>query len=365
MGRLGVSIYPEHSTPDKDKAYLSLAASYGFSRVFTCLLSVKKPAEEIKKDFVDVISHANRLGMEVIVDVAPSVFKNLGITYDNLSFFKEIGAAGFRLDEGFNGAVEANMTYNPEGLKVEINASSDSPYIDLIEFQQPNRANLIACHNFYPQRYSGLGLDLFKKASRKLRGYNIPIAAFVGSQEQGTYGPWPVSEGLCTLEMHRDIPIDAQARHLFATGLVDDVIIANAYASEAELKALSEIDRNKLTFGIELDERVSEVERDIIFNFKHHVRADMPEFMARSTMCRIAYADADIPAANVRDLRRGDIVVLNNEYGHYKGELHIILQDMPNNGAKNVVGRIPEYELPMLEYVVPNKKFAFSEVKSH
>lgn len=363
MGRLGVSIYPEHSTPEKDKAYLTLAAKYGFSRVFTCLLSVKKPADEIKKDFEDVIGHANALGMEVIVDVAPSVFTNLGITYDNLSFFKEIGAAGFRLDEGFNGSVEANMTYNPEGLKVEINASSDSPYIDLIQFNQPNHSTLIACHNFYPQRYSGLSFDLFKKAGEKLRKYNIPIAAFVGSQEKGTYGPWPVSEGLCTLEIHRDLPIDAQARHLFATGLVDDVIIANAYASEEELKALSEIDRNKLTFGIIMEPNVSDVEKEIIFEFKHHVRADMSEYMARSTMCRITYAKADIPVGNTRDLKRGDIVVLNNEYGHYKGELHIILKDMPNNGAKNVVGRIPDYELAMLEYVVPNAKFAFAKVK--
>ncbi len=363
MGRLGVSIYPEHSTPERDMAYLSLAARYGFTRVFTCLLSVKKPAEEIKKDFQEVIAHANKLGMEVIVDVAPAVFQNLGISYDDLSFFKEIGAAGFRLDEGFNGQVEANMTYNPQHLKVEINASSDSPYIDLIEFYRPNRENLIACHNFYPQRYSGLSFELFKKAGEKLRGYQIPIAAFVSSQEPGTYGPWPVSEGLCTLEMHRDMAIDAQARHLFATGLVDDVIIANAYASEAELKALSEIDRSKLTLGIILNDNVSDVEKEIIFNYPHHVRQDMSEYMARSTMPRIDYADADIPPADTRDLRRGDIVVLNNEYGHYKGELHIILKDMPNNGNKNVVGTIPADELMLLEYVIPNAKFAFKQVK--
>lgn len=363
MGRLGVSIYPEHSTPEKDMAYLTLAAKYGFSRVFTCLLSVNKPAEEIKADFKQVIDHANSLGMEVIVDVAPRVFTALGITYDDLSFFSEIGAAGFRLDEGFNGGVEANMTYNPQGLKVEINASSDSPYIDLVMFHKPARSKLIACHNFYPQTLSGLDLPLFKAASKKLRGYNIPIAAFVGSQEEGTYGPWPVNEGLCTLEAHRTMPIDAQARHLFATGLVDDVIVANAYASEDELKALSEVDRDMLTFGIELEDTVSDIEKEIIFEFKHHVRADMPKYMARSTMCRLAYANADIPATVTRDLKRGDIIVVNNDYGHYKGELHIILEDMPNDGRKNVVGHIPEYEHVMLEYVVPNAKFAFTTVK--
>lgn len=361
MGRLGVSIYPEHSTPEKDKAYLKLASSYGFKRVFTCLLSVKKPADVIKKEFYEVITYANDLGMEVIVDVAPGVFKDLGIHYDDLSFFKDIGASGFRLDEGFNGSVEADMTFNKENLKVEINASSDSPYIDLVMFNQPNRENLIACHNFYPQKYSGLGFELFKKASQKLRSYHIPIAAFVSSNACNTYGPWPVSEGLCTLEMHRGLPIDAQARHLFATGLVDDIIIANAYASEEELKALSEIDRGRLTLGLQLEEDISDVEMEIIFDFKHHVRADMSEYMARSTMCRIAYADADIPPHHTYDLKRGDIVILNNGYGHYKGELHIVLKDMPNEGTKNVVGHIPEYELCMLEYVKPNVKFRFKK----
>ena len=89
MGRLGVSIYPEHSTPEKDMAYLSLAAKYGFQRVFTCLLSVNKPAEEIKADFKQVCDHANSLGMEVIVDVAPRVFNALGIPRENIEYKTE------------------------------------------------------------------------------------------------------------------------------------------------------------------------------------------------------------------------------------------------------------------------------------
>ena len=34
MHRLGISLYPEHSTPEKDLAYMQLAAKYGFSRIF-------------------------------------------------------------------------------------------------------------------------------------------------------------------------------------------------------------------------------------------------------------------------------------------------------------------------------------------
>lgn len=362
MGRLGVSIYPEHSTPEKDKAYLSLAAKYGFKRVFTCLLSVNKQAEEVKKEFYDVISHANSLGMEVIVDVAPSVFTKLGITYDDLKFFKDIGAAGFRLDEGFNGAIEAQMTLNPYGLKVEVNASNPGMYVNNIMSNKPDRSKLIACHNFYPQRYSGLSFKIFKENSENLKQLGMTIAAFVGSQEKGTYGPWPVSEGLCTLEIHRDLPIDAQARFLFATGLVDDVIVANAYASEEELKRLSKVNPGLLTFGIQLEKNVSDIEREIIFNFKNVVRGDMSDYMARSTMPRVVYKDESIPVANTRDLKRGDVIIINDEYGHYKGELHVILKDMPNDGRKNVVGCIPEYELPMLDYLTPWCKFTFMEI---
>ena len=32
MARLGISLYPEHSTLEKDKAYVTLAAKYGFKR---------------------------------------------------------------------------------------------------------------------------------------------------------------------------------------------------------------------------------------------------------------------------------------------------------------------------------------------
>ena len=82
MARLGISLYPEHSTLDKDKAYVTLAAKYGFKRIFTCLLSVEKEREEILAEFRELIDHAHSYGMEVILDVAPFVFEKLHVSYD-------------------------------------------------------------------------------------------------------------------------------------------------------------------------------------------------------------------------------------------------------------------------------------------
>lgn len=102
MSRLGISIYPEHSTVQKDKDYIALAAKYGCRRIFTCLLSVKKEREEIIKEFREIIDFAHSFQMEVILDVAPSVFNRLHISYDDLSFFNDLHADGIRLDEGFD-----------------------------------------------------------------------------------------------------------------------------------------------------------------------------------------------------------------------------------------------------------------------
>ena len=38
-------------------AYIS-AARHGFSRIFTCLLSVNRPKEEIVAEFKEIINHA-------------------------------------------------------------------------------------------------------------------------------------------------------------------------------------------------------------------------------------------------------------------------------------------------------------------
>ena len=83
--------------------------------------------------------------------------------------------------------------------------------------------------------------------------------------------------------------------------------------------------------------------------------------MVRSTIPRLTYADASIPAHDTDDLNVGDIVVLNDDYGRYKGELHIVTKAMKNDGNKNVVGRIVDSDLFNLRYIDSWKVFSFIE----
>ncbi len=356
MRGLGISIYPEKASFEENLSYLKLAHKYGFTRVFTCLLSVAGDKEKIVKEFKEIIGEANKLGMEVIADVSPRVFGELGISYNDLTFFAELKAYGIRLDMGFSGLEESLMTYNPFNLKIEINMSSGTKYIENIMSYKPNLDNLLASHNFYPHRYSGLSYDHFIKCSKQFKELGIRTAAFISSNA-ASFGPWPVNEGLCTLEIHREMPITAQAKHLWATDLIEDIIIANCFASEVELKALGELNRDILSFEVELVDNILEVERKIVLEELHFNRGDMSEYLIRSTQSRVKYKGHEFIPFNTPDIKRGDILIDTSLYGHYAGELQLALKDMKNSGKTNVVGRIKDEEHFLLDYVESWQKF--------
>jgi len=364
MKKLGLSIYPEKSSMDDNKAYLATAAKYGFDRVFSCLLSVDATKkDQIVQEFNEINQYAKDLGMEVIVDVNPRVFNELGISYTDLSFFKEIGADGIRLDAGYTGREEAMMTFNPEGLMIEINMSIDTHMIDNIFDYMPNPNKLIGCHNFYPHRYTGMSLEFVEKTTKQYKSHGMRTAAFISSQE-ATFGPWPVTDGLPTMEMHRDLPVDVQLKHYIAmNGLMDDVMISNCFASDEELERLGSLNRDLLTLDIVPFEGLPEVETSILFDELHFNRGDINDYVIRSTMSRVKHKGHQFDVFNTPDIHRGDIVIESSQYGHYAGEMQIALKDMPNTGKSNVVGRVREEELFLLDLIKPWQKFKLRRVK--
>ncbi|RAL24135.1 DUF871 domain-containing protein [Thermoflavimicrobium daqui] len=352
MRKLGVSIYPEHSTINRDKEYLDLAHRYGFERVFTCLLSVQRPKEELMQEFKEIIGHAKSLQMEFILDVAPAIFQQLNISYDDLSFFAELGADGVRLDLGFDGLKESKMTYNPYGLKIELNMSNDVDYLPNILTHQANKDLLLGCHNFYPQKFTGLPYHFFISCSKRFKEQGIRTAAFVTSQH-GKIGPWDINDGLCTLEQHRYLPIDVQAKHLWATHVIDDVIIGNAYASAEELARLGSLRRNALELKVEFLPNTTLLEKTVALQEAHLRRGDISEYMIRSVEVRKKYAQHSFPRRKSTSQARGDIFIGNDTFGKYKGELQVILQEMPPDERKNLIARVVEEEHFLLDYIQP------------
>lgn len=277
-----------------------------------------------------------------------------------MSFFHELGADGIRLDLGFDGNKEAMLTYNPYELAIELNMSNDVAYLDNILTYQANTPFLYGCHNFYPQEGTALPFEFFEKCSQRFKRQGIRTAAFITSQV-GEIGPWDINDGLPTLEMHRHLPVDVAAKHLFATDLIDDVIIGNAYASEEELEALGKIDRYQTVFAIEFVPEVNEVERQIVLNEQHVRRGDITNQVIRSTEVRKKYKNVDNPVHDASfEFQVGDVVIGNDQFGKYKNELQVVLEPH-SDSRKNKVGTIREEELILLPFIHPWSKFKFIE----
>ncbi|MFN1874402.1 phospho-sugar glycosidase domain-containing protein [Clostridioides difficile] len=69
------------------------------------------------------------------------------------------------------------------------------------------------------------------------------------------------------------------------------------------------------------------------------------------------YAKENFPKHDNKNLfKRGDVVIGNNDFGKYKGELQLILQDCTDE-RKNKVGRIKEDEIILLDFIEPWSKF--------
>ena len=364
MRRLGISIYPEEGNKKDIIHYIDLASKYGFERIFTCLISINGDKKAFVHGLTDLFQYAKSKGMQVIADVSPSVFADFHIKYDELKFFKDLGLYGIRLDLGFSGNEESMMTFNKEGLKIEINMSNGSRYLENILSYEPNRENLIGCHNFYPHRYTGLSRAHFMRTSKQFKDMGIPTAAFVSSNV-GTIGPWPVSEGLCSLEEHRSLPMEVQAKDLFNTNLVDDVIIANCFASEEELSAMSELNKDILSLRVELEENTPELEKRIINEELHFNRGDVSEYMIRSTQSRVKFKEHTFHLFNPMPIKKGDVLIESSLYERYAGELQIALKPMENSGRTNVVGRIKNEEIFLIDQIKPWQKFMLKAEKSN
>ena len=362
--KLGISIYPSNQSFKEMTDYIDKAHKYGFTRIFSSLLEIPNgDKKKVESKYKKIFKYASDLGFNICLDVNPDIFKDLKISPSDLSFFNKIYVNTIRLDSPFDSKTEAEMTFNPYGMDIEVNISNFTSYIDNIKKYKPITDRLVGCHNFYPQVNSGLDFNFFLESSKYAKSKGIRTAAFVSSS-QGKIGPWPTNDGLPTLEMHRTLPIQTQAKHLWATGHIDDIIIGNANASEQELKLLSEISMYKIELDVKFQKETSKLEKDIVLNFSHFRRGDINSYTIRSTMSRVVYKDEDFkPHNNDLEQEKGNIYIGNNNFKNYKGELQLVLQNIETDNRKNLVAKVVDHEKFLIDYITPWQKFKFKEVK--
>lgn len=385
MIKLGVSLYPEQEKLEDIDKYLAIASKYGFTKVFTSMFSVEGTKEEVVDYFKNFTAIAHKYGMVVSGDCNGMFFDKMGATETDLSVFVEMGIDIIRMDFSFNDERDAVLINNKEGIKIEMSTAM-IPVIESAIQNGANVENISTCHNFYPQRYSAPTLESINKTNEYWKAKNIPVAIFISSQEKGTHGPWPVSDGLPTVEAHRNISLAAQLKHCMSLKNVDEVIIGNAYASEEELKACAEVmekayinvpidpsmgmlkdylphgDIQRIPFNVKFDEGITDLEKEIAADYPTHAdMGDCLNYTLRSRFTRFIYGRQSIPARDCDQtvFTRGDVVIVNDNCKHYRGEVQIVLKDMEVDGQRNLIGRIADEELMILDHMGAGDVFTF------
>ncbi len=362
---LGISVYPYKENIKDTMNYIETAANIGYKRMFLNLLFEDKNTDINKfvEDNRKIISFAKSKNIEIYIDVNPKILEILGVDHNDLKFFSDLGVDGIRLDGVYDGNVESELTYNEYDLKIELNASQNTYYIDNIVSRKPNIKNLISCHNFYPQRYTALGEDFYVQTTEVSKNNGLRLATFVTSQAENTHGPHPFDDKLPTLEMHRDLDIAVQVKHLIALGNVDDIIISNSFASVEELKRAYEAYKPYVVFKLNYDKNVTKDELEILHN-RHVNRGDLGAKIVRSSMPRVVYKETKVPNRDneFKVLEKGTVYICNENMGQYKGEICIAYEKIEMNLDKiNIIGKIVDEELFLLDYISDFSRFGFEK----
>lgn len=364
--RLGISLYPEFASREENFDYLRRAASHGFDVLFLALLGADGTYEEVVERYLPYTRLAHELGFEVFCDVNPMVLKRLGVGISmfqggiDLAFFKELGIDAMRLDLGMSDLEEAALAKNADGIKICINGAAVTDHVGALLALGAPREALVGCHNYYPHRYTGVSLDYFMRGTEHWARRGMRLQAFVSSNAPEAFGPWPVTEGLPTLEMHRELPIEVQVKHFVMMGCVSDVLIGNCFATDDELAAMERANSDRVRFTTRLVDGLPEdMARRLGMNLS--VRGDCTSgYMVRTLESRMD--PAPVEPFNTVDIERGDVIIDNRLYGQYAGEVQIALAPMKNSGKTNVVGHIDDCEHVLLDYLAAGTRFAFDIV---
>ncbi|WP_300276062.1 DUF871 domain-containing protein [Peptacetobacter sp.] len=360
--RLGISIYPEYASMEDNLKYIETASKYGFDVLFLALQGQNGTKEEIIESYRPYTKKAKELGFEIFADVNPMFFDAIGVNVSmfrgpiDLSFFKELEIDSMRLDLGLSDLEEAYLTKNKDGIKICLNGASRCDHVGHVLAAGGDPEKLVGCHNYYPHRYTGVSLSFFNEGTSNWKKHNLRLQSFVSSNSEDAFGPWEVTEGLPTLEMHRDWPIEYQTKHYLMMGTVDDIIIGNCFATEDELSKMASVNNEKVTFDTTLVENLPEKMKERL-KMQLSKRGDENEYIIRTLESRMMRENVE--PFNTVDIKAGDVLIDNKLYGQYAGEVQIALKDMKNYGKTNVVGHISEIDKELIKYLKGGQPFEF------
>lgn len=348
---LGFSLY-FNSGLEKNCELIKRFSKAGFTKAFTSLHIPEESQTDYMYDINVIFEYCKTYNIALMVDIGPRTIEKLG--YTSICQLKDTPIRYLRIDYGFTLEEMVDLS---KDFAIIFNASTIS-FEDIITLKHLNAdlTKFSACHNFYPKPFSAISIGRAQNINRLLKHYGINIQMFVPGDKDKR---GPIFAGLPTIESHRNQDVLLSTLELKYYCDVDDVFVGDVDVSDSTLHQLSNLSKNYVELEATLDET-----HTYLFDQIHHDRPDSSDYVIRSQESRMyATPGQIIMPKSTRTIHKGDILMSNELYFRYSGELEIARMEMPANSRINVIGRIAENYIQYLPYIDRGMGFVLKETK--
>ncbi|MEF3306901.1 MupG family TIM beta-alpha barrel fold protein [Paenibacillus sp. GYB003] len=355
MAELGQSFYPTLGIADAER-HLDEATRVGCRHLFT---SLHLP-EAVVDDWSEVrrlLTRAARAGIGIAADVSRASLDAFGASPDDMSPLARLGIETVRLDHGFT-MEETMRIIRAGGFMFQINAGAmnEDDVRNLAQRGVPPE-KLIAVHNFYPRRETGVSIDFYRRQNRMFRQFGMKTGGFIPSLREPRA---PLYEGLPTVEAHRRLRAVEAAAELAADGLADMIYFGDPAPGEADWTAARQAASGTIPLRVRWLEPLPE-ELLPLLGETHTCPWDGAELVIRTPLGRPFVRERGIVPEPRNTLERpaGTVTMDNSRYPRYVGELQVARVDLPADERVNVLGRVVPEDRPLLRLIGSGTRFAF------
>lgn len=352
---LGASIY--FSTPyEENEKYLREISQFGINYVFTSMQIPEEKNESQLELLKKFISLTNQLGMKLMVDISPETFRKFNISKgDSIEFLKRLEVKCVRVDYGFD--YKEIKEFSDE-FEVVLNASTiDEHFYNQGLENGLDFTKLIACHNFYPRKDTGLDKDWVIHKNKILKSFGLKVMMFIpgDAKKRG-----PVFEGLPTVESHREQSPLVNYIECSENLFTDEILVGDVQISKKELKKIDDFIKDQII--------TLEVENLSESDFVNRVlsnRKDVAMNVVRCVESRTILRRQNVAPDNIAEREIGTITMDNEKYGRYQGEVQIVKRPLEADERVNVIGKVTEDSKELLKYIQAGTKFRFVGVEDN